>query len=38
LASGGKEHLKVELKSALAEQNAKLKVKDVFFTDFLVQR
>jgi flagellar protein FliL len=38
LATDGKEHLKAELKSALAEHNADLKVKDVFFTDFLVQR
>jgi flagellar protein FliL len=38
LAADGKERLKTELKSALAEHNADLKVKDVFFTDFLVQR
>jgi flagellar FliL protein len=38
LAVDGKEHLKVQLKTALAEHNADLKVKDVFFTDFLVQR
>jgi flagellar FliL protein len=38
LAADGKEHLKTELKAALAEHNADLKVKDVFFTDFLVQR
>jgi len=38
LGADGKEHLKAELKSALAEHNADLKVKDVFFTDFLVQR
>jgi len=38
LGADGKEHLKAELKSALAEHNAELKVKDVFFTDFLVQR
>jgi len=38
LAMDGKEHLKNELKAALAEHNADLKVKDVFFTDFLVQR
>jgi flagellar FliL protein len=38
LASDGKERLKTELKAALAEHNADLKVKDVFFTDFLVQR
>jgi flagellar FliL protein len=38
LAADGKEHLKAELRTALAEHNADLKVKDVFFTDFLVQR
>jgi flagellar FliL protein len=38
LAADGKEHLKAELKAALAEHNADLKVKDIFFTDFLVQR
>lgn len=38
LAAGGKEHLKAELKSAFAERNSGLKVIDVFFTDFLVQR
>jgi flagellar FliL protein len=38
LAPDGKEKLKAELKSALAEHNADLKVTDVFFTDFLVQR
>ncbi|MBB5315728.1 flagellar basal body-associated FliL family protein [Tunturibacter empetritectus] len=38
LASDGKEQLKAELKAALAEHNAGLKVMDVFFTDFLVQR
>jgi flagellar protein FliL len=38
LAADGKEHLKAELKEALAEHNADLKMKDVFFTDFLVQR
>jgi flagellar basal body-associated protein FliL len=26
------------LKAALAEHNSDLKVKDIFFTDFLVQR
>jgi flagellar protein FliL len=36
--AGGKEHLKTELKAALAEHNSDLKVKDIFFTDFLVQR
>jgi flagellar FliL protein len=38
LAADGKAHLKAELKKALAEHNADLKVMDVFFTDFLVQR
>jgi flagellar FliL protein len=38
LAADGKEHLKTELKVALAEHNADLKVKDIFVTDFLVQR
>jgi flagellar FliL protein len=38
LAVDGKEELKAELKTALAEHNADLKVMDVFFTDFLVQR
>lgn len=38
LATDGKEHLKTELRAALGEHNADLKVKDVFFTDFLVQR
>jgi flagellar FliL protein len=38
LAADGKERLKAELKAALAEHNADLKVTDVFFTDFLVQR
>jgi len=37
LGPDGKEHLKIELKEALASHNAPLKVKDVFFTDFLVQ-
>jgi flagellar FliL protein len=38
LAPDGKEHLKIELKAALAERNADLKVEEIFFTDFLVQR
>jgi flagellar FliL protein len=38
LAPEGKEHLKAELKAALTKQNPDLKVMDVFFTDFLVQR
>jgi flagellar FliL protein len=38
LANDGKEHLKSALKAALAEHNADLKVMDIYFTDFLVQR
>lgn len=38
LAADGKDRLKAELKAALANHNADLKVTDVFFTDFLVQR
>ena len=38
LAADGKEKLKAELKSALAKRNTDLKVTDIFFTDFLVQR
>lgn len=38
LAPDGKEHLKTELKKALAKHNADLKVKELFFSDFLVQR
>lgn len=38
LAVQGKEHLKVELKDALAKNNVDLRVKKIFFTDFLVQR
>jgi flagellar FliL protein len=38
LAPDGKERLKVELKAAMAERNADLKVTDLFFTEFLVQR
>ena len=37
LGPDGKEHLKIELKEALAKNNAELKVKSVYFTDFLVQ-
>ena len=36
LAADGKERLKAELRAALAERD--LKVVDIFFTDFLVQR
>jgi flagellar FliL protein len=38
LAADGKDHLKMALRAALAEHNPNLKVTDVFFTDFLVQR
>jgi flagellar FliL protein len=38
LAPEGKEHLKAELQQALAERDADLKVKQIFFTDYLVQR
>jgi flagellar FliL protein len=37
LGPDGKEHLKIELKEALAKHNPQVKVKDLFFTDFLVQ-
>lgn len=38
LAADGKERLKLELKKSLAEHNGNLKVTELFFTDFLVQR
>jgi len=38
LAVDGKERLKADLEKAFVEHNADLKVMDVFFTDFLVQR
>ena len=38
LAPDGKEHLKDEIKKALGEHNPELKVMDIHFTDFLVQR
>jgi flagellar FliL protein len=38
LAVDGKDHLKTAVKAALTEHNPHLKVTDVFFTDFLVQR
>jgi len=37
LGPDGKEHLKVELEEAIAKHNPQVRVKDVFFTDFLVQ-
>ena len=38
LAPDGKEKLKAELKTAMAKHNADLKIEDLFFTEFLVQR
>jgi flagellar FliL protein len=38
LAANGKESLKKQLKAALAEHNPDVKVADLFFTEFLVQR
>lgn len=38
LAGDGKERLKAELKAAIAAHNRELKVTDLFFTEFLVQR
>ena len=38
LATSGKDHLRAALRDNLAKRNPELKVKDVFFTDFLVQR
>jgi flagellar FliL protein len=38
LSADGKENLKTDLKMALAKHNSDLKLMDVFFTDFLVQR
>jgi flagellar FliL protein len=38
LAADGKEQLKAELRSGLAKHNTDIKVIDIFFTDFLVQR
>jgi flagellar protein FliL len=38
LTTDGKEQLKAELKAALTKHNTDLKVTDIFFTDFLVQR
>jgi flagellar FliL protein len=38
LAPEGKETVKKELKDALAKRNSGVKVVDLFFTDFLVQR
>jgi flagellar FliL protein len=38
LALQGKERLKTDLKTAIAQHNPELKVTEVFFTEFLVQR
>ncbi len=38
LAQDGKDQLKKELKSAIAEHNPEIKIADIFFTEFLVQR
>ena len=38
LAANGKEQLKKELKAAIAERNPDMRVTDLFFTEFLVQR
>jgi flagellar FliL protein len=38
LTPEGKERLKKELKQAFAERNAEIKVADLYFTEFLVQR
>ncbi len=38
LAPDGKEHLKAALKSALSEHNSDVKINDLYFIDFLVQR
>jgi flagellar protein FliL len=38
LAATGKERLKSALKTSLSQHNPELKVLDVFFTDFIVQR
>jgi len=38
LGSDGKDRLKNELKIAIAERNPEIRVSDIFFTEFLVQR
>jgi flagellar protein FliL len=38
LAADGKQHVKEELKAALTEHASGVKVADIFFTEFLVQR
>ncbi|WP_213803377.1 flagellar basal body-associated FliL family protein [Granulicella sp. dw_53] len=38
LAADGKEKLKLQLKQALGQRDSELKVADIFFTEFLVQR
>ena len=38
LAADGKERLKKELKAAITERNPEMRVTDLFFTEYLVQR
>lgn len=38
LEPNGKDRLKKELKATIAERNSEMKVSDIFFTEFLVQR
>jgi len=38
LAPDGKERLKTELRRSMTQHNPNLKIADLFFTDFLVQR
>lgn len=38
LVPDGKERLKTELKRSMAQHNPSMKITDLFFTDFLVQR
>lgn len=37
LGPDGKEHLKIELREAITKSNLKMTVKDLYFSDFLVQ-
>ncbi len=38
LSPDGKEHLKNGLKNALAKRNPDIKVREIYFTEFLVQK
>jgi flagellar FliL protein len=38
LEAGGKEHLKDDLRKALAQRVPEVKVADILFTEFLVQQ